>query len=239
MMSVPEVDEPNIQGLNNPFDYFDAIYCINLDRDVARWELVKIQAKQLGFLSDLTRFSALETPENHHVGCALSHRQILTMAYEQRHEKILVLEDDVIFRSDTLELLKHNIKELHQQKWDLWYLGGHRWDHRYLFANECETLLEVGLRGVEPVGPTSTHAIAYHHHCFTAIINLLPPGKDEMRDFLKKTLPGIDQIYAFGYQLKRMISEPHLATQPPLVPQEDDTFLPLDTFVAELSLTEK
>ena len=228
MITTSGTDGSNSQGLVNPFGYFDAIYCINLDRDVARWEAVKTQAKQLGFLSELIHFSAIETPQNHHIGCALSHREILKMAYDQRFENILVLEDDVIFRHDALALLEHNIRELQTRKWDLWYLGGHRWDNRYLLADDCETLLEVGLRGVEPNGPTCTHAIAYHQHCYAAIVNLLPAGQDEMHAFLKKSLPGIDQIYAFGHQLKRLISEPHIATQPPLMIREDKAFIPLE-----------
>lgn len=228
MISTLESVESDMQDLLNPFDYFDAIYCINIDRDTARWASVKAQAKQLGFLSDLIHFSAVETPENHHIGCALSHREILKMADQQRHGKILVLEDDVIFRTDTLALLKRNVKEMQTRTWDLWYLGGHRWDCDYLLADDCETLLEVGLRGVEPVGPTCTHAIAYHHQCYTAIVNSLPADEVEMGEFLKKTLPGIDQIYALGYQLKRVISEPHIATQPPLMIQEDKAFKPLE-----------
>lgn len=229
MTFIRKAHESNTQVFDNPFAYFDAIYCINLKQDVVRWEAVKSQAKALGFLSDLIHFPAVETPENHHIGCALSHRGILKMACDQRHEKILVLEDDVVFRSDTLALLARNIQELQTQKWDLWYLGGHRWKQRYLLADGCESLLEVGLRGVEPDGPTCTHAIAYHSHCYAAISNSLPAGEDEMSEFLKKTLPGIDQMYAFGHQLKRLISEPHIATQPPLLIQEDDAFVPLQT----------
>jgi len=221
--------------MSNPFQYFDAIFCINLDRDVGRWQQIEVQAEKLGFVSLLCRFSAVETPGNHHIGCALSHRGVLSEALEQGFEKILVLEDDALFRDDSVSKLQQNVAEIAQHSWDLWYLGGHRWDHHYVLADHCSSLLEVGLRGQEPIGPTCTHAIAYHRGCYQAIIRLLPDTPPAMSHFLAETLPGIDQLYAYGKGLKRLISEPHIASQPPLLPQEDEAFSPV---IAEHVLSE-
>ena len=52
----------------NPFYYFDAIFCINLDSAKSRWHQAKNQYKLLGIEERVTRFSAVETPQNHHVG---------------------------------------------------------------------------------------------------------------------------------------------------------------------------
>jgi hypothetical protein len=50
--------------MKNPFDYFDAIYCINLDRRTDRWEAVKREFAKIDILDRVIRFSAIETPKN-------------------------------------------------------------------------------------------------------------------------------------------------------------------------------
>ena len=43
--------------MKNPFDYFDKIYCINLDSRY-RWELAQKEFKKVGILGRVERFSA-------------------------------------------------------------------------------------------------------------------------------------------------------------------------------------
>jgi len=66
-----------LNNVDTPFDFFDIIYCINLDSEKGRWKNTIAQAEQLGFAERVQRFSAIETPENHHIGCALSHRGVI------------------------------------------------------------------------------------------------------------------------------------------------------------------
>ena len=66
--------------LRGPFHFFDAIYCINLDRETGRWESVMRQGKALGIDHRIRRFAAIDTPTCHHIGCALSHRAIVAEA---------------------------------------------------------------------------------------------------------------------------------------------------------------
>ena len=42
------------------FDFFDEIYCINLDKRVDRWNSAKEQFKKLGIDNKVKRFSAVE-----------------------------------------------------------------------------------------------------------------------------------------------------------------------------------
>lgn len=44
--------------MKNPFDYFDKIYCINLDSRPDRWELAQKEFKKIGILDRVERFSA-------------------------------------------------------------------------------------------------------------------------------------------------------------------------------------
>ena len=43
----------------NPFDYFDKIFCINLDSRPDRWEQVQKEFDKVGILDRVERFSAL------------------------------------------------------------------------------------------------------------------------------------------------------------------------------------
>lgn len=48
----------------NIFDYFDFIYCINLNSRGDRWINVQEELKKLGIERRVIRFNAIETPEN-------------------------------------------------------------------------------------------------------------------------------------------------------------------------------
>lgn len=65
-----------------PFDFFDEIFCINLDRRADRWELAQKEFNKLGILNKVTRFSAIE---NAHAekGCFESHLQCIFSAKER------------------------------------------------------------------------------------------------------------------------------------------------------------
>jgi hypothetical protein len=57
--------------LENPFHFFDAIYCIDLDSAQDRWRSVMARFEALGIAARIRRFPAVPTPENRHNGCAL------------------------------------------------------------------------------------------------------------------------------------------------------------------------
>jgi hypothetical protein len=96
----------------SPFHFFDAIYCINLDHASERWEAAEARFQALGIAARVRRFPAIETPSNHHIGCALSHRAILAEALQRGLRNVLVFEDDVIFSADAVEELLPNVEEL-------------------------------------------------------------------------------------------------------------------------------
>ncbi len=45
--------------MKNPFDYFDKIFCINLDSRPDRWKQVQKEFDKVGILDRVERFSAL------------------------------------------------------------------------------------------------------------------------------------------------------------------------------------
>jgi len=199
------------EELQNPFTYFDAIYCINLVGATKRWEEACRQFEAMGIAHRVIRFDAVETPESHHIGCALSHRQIVEKARRHGYENVLVFEDDVVFLQQAREYLKKALEELQDRPWKLLYLGGHRWGKQFDIADGCAYLLH-------PTTLTCTHAIAYHHTAYDQILEGIPADMGEMREWLKRHR-GIDQ-YFMSFD-SRYLTSPSVATQLSILGQED------------------
>ena len=45
--------------MNNPFDFFDAIYCVNLDERTDRWHHAQVELDQLQIRDRVERSSAM------------------------------------------------------------------------------------------------------------------------------------------------------------------------------------
>ena len=118
--------------MNNPFDFFDKIYCINLDSRKDRWEKCKEKFALLGIEDRVERFSGItlsHLPDLNpkirgRAGCVLSHASILRKAMELQLGNYLVLEDDFDLCYDSNECLKSlssSQKEL-PNDWHIFYL---------------------------------------------------------------------------------------------------------------------
>ncbi len=107
----------------NAFDYFDAIYCINLDRRTDRWEAVQKEFDKVGILDRVVRFSAIETPENGAIWCLLSHRSIIQKAQKMGWKNVLVFEDDVSFMQNT-KYIHTFLEAIKKEKYYILYLWG-------------------------------------------------------------------------------------------------------------------
>lgn len=202
----------------NPFHFFDAIYCINLDRETARWEAVTKRFTKLGVAERIRRFAAIETPHNHHIGCALSHRAIIAEAKKQNLRNVMVFEDDVIFSLNALEELSNCVDELKNREWKMFYLGGHRWGREPKTVPGCTHLKSSH-------GLTCTHALAYDASVYEEILEGVPDLPTEVAMWLR-SWKGIDQYYAYGKEFigQHLLTHPIIATQPNLLDQEDRLF---------------
>ena len=124
--------------MNNPFDFFDKIYCINLPESVDRKNQVSKVFKDLGIL-DKVKFDAF-TPRppngiklsNVSISCAgvygvsLSNLKVIFDATNSICKNMLILEDDIKIRNDINyfnKMLSLAIQEL-PSNWDILYLGG-------------------------------------------------------------------------------------------------------------------
>ena len=133
--------EPPVAELASLGDFFDRIYCINLDRRQDRWERVSrlferhsltvnrvaaIDGQELDPAILPSRESMrMVQPEQSIaaiVGGWLSHRRVIEDARARSCRRILVLEDDVDFCDDILERFK-SLYPLVPKDWKLLYFG--------------------------------------------------------------------------------------------------------------------
>ncbi len=202
------------EEISSPFYFFDALYCITLDCESIRWKKMVRRFKALGIAKRVRVFNAIETPENHHIGCALSHRAIVESAKKSKLNNVLVFEDDALFLEKSLEYLSRSILELKKQSWNLFYLGGHKWGSDFEFVSGCSYLQK-------PYGLTCTHALAYNHTVYDQILSDLPDKMEPMSKWVEKNraidqyLTGIDGI---------LLAYPAIASQLELLPQEDEQY---------------
>lgn len=104
----------------NPFDYFDNIYYINLDRRTDRLEQCWEEFSKHS-ISGVERISGVEH-SNPAVGCHLSHAKIFADALESGYDRILIFEDDVEFFPNAVHNLQTALREL-PPNWEMFYLG--------------------------------------------------------------------------------------------------------------------
>lgn len=107
---------------NKIWDFFDEIYCINLDHRIDRWEKVQKEFESVGVLDKVKRFSAIKNTDGR-VGVIQSNLAIIKMAKERGLNNVLIFEDDVHFINDPLENLEKAISQIGTIDWWLFYLG--------------------------------------------------------------------------------------------------------------------
>jgi hypothetical protein len=198
--------------VRNPFHFFDAIYCIHLAAETGRWRDVTARFANLGIAHRIRRFEAIQTQPNHHAGCGLSHRAIISEARCRGFSSVLVFEDDVLFTTDAISGLQTALDELKGREWKLLYLGACRWRQDFPPLPGARRLAQAG-------AVTCTHAVAYHHSVYDRILREVPADNAGMEEWLK-IHHGIDQYYAFNLTEDKFMLSPVIATQHNIVPME-------------------
>lgn len=129
----------------NPFDYFDKIFCINLDSRPDRWELAQDEFRKVGILDRVERVTALTTEEMPYdprpvksrntsdllgqFACASSHNKCTKLAIKYNAKNYLAFEDDFYFKDFDKDYLNTCIDEL-PSDWRLFSLGYNNWSER-------------------------------------------------------------------------------------------------------------
>lgn len=156
----------------NAFDYFDEIYCINLDERVDRWEHSLQEFKKAGIENRVQRFSAIKNNDGR-VGIIQSNLAIVKKAKEKKLRNVLVFEDDVQFIVDNpQEILAKSIEQIGDNKWFLFYLG----------ANTHEKLSKIKPNLILLKNAFAVHAMAYSNLAYDILIAKYQ-GLNRIRDY--------------------------------------------------------
>jgi len=145
----------NAEFSGNIEDYFDKIFCINLDRRIDRWKNVKAECKKHG-LNKVERFRAHEVISqgvvHGHAGCNASHQAIAYMTAHFGWDKVLVLEDDFHIRHEDFHSKFAEIAPNIPEDWDVLYLGGQYGNDKISRVNHniirCDLMLTTSSYGI-------------------------------------------------------------------------------------------
>jgi hypothetical protein len=199
----------------SPFTRFDMIVCIQRDANVGEWPDVWARFDALGAGRIVERQAAIMTPDNHHDGCARSHRAAIAEARRRGVRHVLVVEEDAWWLDDTEAVLRRALDQLGDQPWDVLHLGG---VHRKppVPVPGCDALLH-------PSYTTCGHAIAYHARAFDRLLDGIPDDPDAFAMWLAR-YRAIDQYLprqVDAGELVAYVVTPHVATQPALLEYDD------------------
>lgn len=223
--NIDELIEAAQEQAANPFGVFDAIFSLNLDRDTERRAAAEARYEQLGIGWRVERFAAIETPKNHHHGCALSWRQMIATARHRGYRSLLGLEDDAIYLDSTLEVLAAAVEELADIEWDVCFLGGVDQE------SGPPTAISAHLNAAGFV--TCTHALAIHERAYARLLDVLPYGETDIAVWTAKH-NGVDQAIGLmcrSGELNGVVVNPRVASQPALTRYDDGDKALADRYV--------
>lgn len=146
-------------------EFFDKIYCINLDERSDRWVESLNEFKKIG-LTNVERVSAVKH-EKGTIGCRESHLTIIKKAKSENLKNILIFEDDLLFIKNDLNLIENTLTNLSSIKWDLFYLGATVDPNVGKLTKVCENLVKTNFA-------YTTHAYGVNHNIFDYILEEAP-----------------------------------------------------------------
>ena len=104
------------------FDFFEEIYCINLDSEQERWLKVQSEFDKVGIRDRVQKFSAIKH-DKYGYGCTYSHLEILKIAQKKKLNNVLILEDDFKISHYNPKVLQSALDSLKNYAYDVFYLG--------------------------------------------------------------------------------------------------------------------
>lgn len=138
---------------NKVWDFFEEIWCINLDHRTDRWEKVQGEFNSVGVLERVQRFSAIRH-EDGRIGLIQSNISIIKNAKEKCLKNVLIFEDDVHFLDNAIETLEKAIEQIGSLKWSLLYLGANTHTKLDLITRSKPNILQL-------TNAFATHSVAY------------------------------------------------------------------------------
>jgi len=164
-------------GPTNLTNFFDQIYCVNLDRRPDRWEAFQERIPDDWPFGPIYHVQALDGQRIPRPkwwsagpgawGCYRTHLRLMEDAINNQYQRILIFEDDAVFHSDFAKGVTCFISSL-PEKWSIAYLGG-----QHLKAR-LHPPIKVNDHVFRPYNVNRTHAYAlqlpglkkvYQHLC--------------------------------------------------------------------------
>lgn len=181
-------------------DFFDKIYCINLDRRTDRWENCEKQFKKYGL--NVERFAAVNgndlIPKGVNglmageVGVIRSNYNVIKDAKNNGYKNIIIFEDDVELCDDFINKFTEFFSKV-PKDWGFLYMGG----------NHVGGLSMINDNVAKINHSYAIHAICVNEMVYDHILELLPNEKEQV-DVTYAKLQKIFPSYVF---------RPHLAWQ--------------------------
>lgn len=218
--------------MNTLNNFFDKIYCINLDKRIDKYNECLIEFEKLNI--KVERFPAIDGSPIFKqgmnltagaYGLMLTHKQIIKNVINNNYKNVLILEDDVTFINNFYEFFYNKIESL-PNDWDLLYLGGNNMFHRGKFnlitGNPNMLIHKYNYRSLnyelcKTTWTQTTHAVAINNKAFTNVNNYL-------NNYHNKP---IDDIFCMmqqsGYNVYTFL--PSLALQRPSISDIENRFV--------------
>ena len=187
--------------------FFDKIYCINLDRRTDRWEHFINQSHEFN-LSNIERISAIDgndlNPSDYNsnlskgeLGLLLTTISIFEKSKKENLEKILILEDDCVFETELYQIQKY-FKNL-PSDWDMIYFGG----NHNLHGNYPEPV-KINDYVKKILYTYSSHMIGFHNKIFDKVL-LLSKSNQFPIDIVYSMLQKENNCYTFYPRLSTQL----------------------------------
>lgn len=186
--------------MSNPFDYFDEIYCINLDHRTDRWQHAQEEFSKVDILDRVQRFSAIREDDGR-LGIIKSNLAIIKIAKEKNLNNVLIFEDDFKFIvPNPLDVLELSLSQLGKMNWSLFYLG----------ANTHQKLAKIKPNLILIKKAFAVHSMAYNSKSFESFIKKYE-NIDKIRDFSDILDVFLSEYYQEKYTC--LMTNPMLTTQ--------------------------
>lgn len=156
---------------NKVWNFFEEIYCINLDHRTDRWEHAQKEFESVGVLDRVQRFSAIKEKDGR-LGIIKSNLAIIKIAKEKGLNNVLVFEDDVHFINDTINILGKSLSQIGNLDWWLFYLGANTHEPLKLITKSKPNILIL------------KNAFACHAFCY----------RNKTYDFFIRKYEGLEKI---------------------------------------------
>ena len=153
------------------------IYLLNLDKDVEKYNHFN---KQVNNKFNYKKISGIEPSDGNkylnkgQLGCLKSHRLIIEDAIKHNHKKILIFEDDVIFKH-TWENIQQHINRFQRHKPHLLYLGcsQHKWTNirlKHITSRKVIKDIEIKQDFYHPLFSFGSFAVLIDHCIFDILL---------------------------------------------------------------------